>query len=386
MNIVVAGHTFVQRENWARWERFSELYADCEVTLLVQAKWKIDRYGVERIHRVEAYRKNNFQVIPLRQCKVGRQIHFSLDMHLRNLQPDIFHIVDERYGWWPYQALLYRRLCAPKVVTIGYSYTNIEYELKKFRHRLKENAFFRGMDAIICGNSEACHILRRHGYTKPISIQQENGADERIWFPGKSDEIRKKLHFKGFVTGFVGALIHDKGVLDLAEAVAEMGEGGWTFVVIGDGPLKDNMKKILAAGGKLENTRFLGYLYRENIPPLMREFDALVLPSRTVHNWKEQFGLVLAEAMLSKVATIGSDSGAIPEVIGDAGLVFPEGNVKALRDCIERLQKDHKLREDLAEKGYQRALAKYSVTALSKQSHEFFLELLEDGKSKRRGK
>ena len=42
--------------------------------------------------------------------------------------------------------------------------------------------------------------------------------------------------------------------------------------------------------------------------------------------WKEQFGHVIIEAMACKVPVIGSDSGEIPHVIGDAGLIFPEGN------------------------------------------------------------
>ena len=51
-----------------------------------------------------------------------------------------------------------------------------------------------------------------------------------------------------------------------------------------------------------------------------------MLPSLTRPNWKEQFGRVLIEAMASGVPVIGSDSGAIPDVIGQAGLIFPEGD------------------------------------------------------------
>ena len=54
----------------------------------------------------------------------------------------------------------------------------------------------------------------------------------------------------------------------------------------------------------------------------MRKLHALVLPSRTTPRWKEQFGRVLIEAMACGVPPVGSDSGEIPHVIDDAGLVF----------------------------------------------------------------
>lgn len=66
----------------------------------------------------------------------------------------------------------------------------------------------------------------------------------------------------------------------------------------------------------------MGYMERKDIPRYIREFDVLVLPSKTIPTWREQFGLVLAEAMLSRVAVIGSSSGGITEVIGDAGMIF----------------------------------------------------------------
>ena len=58
--------------------------------------------------------------------------------------------------------------------------------------------------------------------------------------------------------------------------------------------------------------------------------DVSVLPSLTRPNWKEQFGRTLAEAMSCETPVIGSDSGEIPHVIGDAGLIFKEGDAQAL--------------------------------------------------------
>ena len=111
--------------------------------------------------------------------------------------------------------------------------------------------------------------------------------------------------------------------------------------------------------------------------------DTLVLPSETTYKfktltaagWKEQFGHVLIEAMACKVPVVGSDSGEIPHVIKDAGLVFPEGNVEALRNCLLQLMENNELRESLAGLGYQRAMEQYTNKALAKQLLEFYQEI-----------
>ena len=77
----------------------------------------------------------------------------------------------------------------------------------------------------------------------------------------------------------------------------------------------------------------------------------MVVPSLTTPQWKEQYGRIIAEAMACGVPVVGSDSGAIPEVIGDAGLVVSENDPMALADALSRLMSDQKLLERLATAG-----------------------------------
>ena len=79
----------------------------------------------------------------------------------------------------------------------------------------------------------------------------------------------------------------------------------------------------------------------------LARMSVLVLPSLTTARWKEQFGRVLIEAMALGVPVIGSDSGEIPWVIGDAGLVFPEGNSAVLRERLRALFHDERLLQEL---------------------------------------
>jgi glycosyltransferase involved in cell wall biosynthesis len=106
----------------------------------------------------------------------------------------------------------------------------------------------------------------------------------------------------------------------------------------------------------------------------------VVLPSCTTRVWKEQFGRILVEAMACKVPVVGSDSGAIPEVVGNAGLIFPEGDVAMLAECLQRLKESPELRHELAERGYVRATTLYSQEHIGRLSVNFYKEVLGAGK------
>jgi glycosyltransferase involved in cell wall biosynthesis len=77
------------------------------------------------------------------------------------------------------------------------------------------------------------------------------------------------------------------------------------------------------------------------------------------------------------VPVIGSDSGEIPYVIEDAGLVFPEGDISALQNCLQQLMEQPELVQKLAELGYERAMSQYTNKALARQLLDFYKQLIE---------
>jgi glycosyltransferase involved in cell wall biosynthesis len=85
---------------------------------------------------------------------------------------------------------------------------------------------------------------------------------------------------------------------------------------------------------------------------------------------------VLIEAMACQVPVIGSDSGEIPHVIGDTGLVFPEGNAAALANCIRTLMDEPDTRMRFSKAGYDRTMTSYTNRALAQQVLDFYQELL----------
>jgi glycosyltransferase involved in cell wall biosynthesis len=75
------------------------------------------------------------------------------------------------------------------------------------------------------------------------------------------------------------------------------------------------------------------------------------VPSKSTRNWTEQFGRVLVEAMWAKCPVLAYRSGAIPEVVGDAGELVPEGNIDALSDSLSWMSSDEGRRGELAARG-----------------------------------
>ena len=79
---------------------------------------------------------------------------------------------------------------------------------------------------------------------------------------------------------------------------------------------------------------------------------------------------MLPEAMSCGVPVIGSSSGEIPNVVGDAGLIVPEGDVAALAGAIERLAGDPDLWAELSRRGRARVLEHYTQAALARRYYE----------------
>jgi len=379
VRVLVVSHAMVQDASRARWKRLAERHS-AEVTLIVPMHWESIWFGVLRTWEPAPVEGGGFRVIPLpvtNSRKWGAYIFRSLDARLRTLRPDVIYVGQEETTLVLQQMILYRRLWARNAKLLFFSWNNLHVPQERLRARLRWRNVRRSADAAIAGNSEVAQVLRGAGFAKPLIVQTEIGVDEKEFRPDETARarVRAELGLKGFVIGFVGRLVVDKGVTELVEAALAL-PGQWLLMLVGDGRLRREVEARFTQHGLTNRLRLLGEQPIDAMPRYFQAMDVLVLPSRTMPNWKEQFGLVLAQAMACDVPVIGSSSGAIPEVIGEAGLVFPEGDISALRNCLQRLMADAIFRGELAQQGFERALAKYSATALADETHIFFQQLL----------
>ena len=146
--------------------------------------------------------------------------------------------------------------------------------------------------------------------------------------------------------------------------------------VLGSGPDRARLEKAAQWLGLSSQVTFDQKLPSTHLPHYFSGLDVLVLPSPTRSNWKEQFGRVLIEAMACDVIAVGARSGAIPEVIGEAGLTFEEGNMAELRVHLQRLIDDVTLREELRQKGRRRVTEQYTQAAIAKNTIEVYRQIV----------
>jgi len=102
-----------------------------------------------------------------------------------------------------------------------------------------------------------------------------------------------------------------------------------------------------------------------------------VLPSLTRPNWVEKFGRVLIEAMACGIPVIGSSSGEIPNVLGEAGLIFKEGDTGDLRDKLMRLINNKDLRNQLGKLGREKTVKHYSWKSIAGQTINLYEQLMD---------
>ena len=177
-----------------------------------------------------------------------------------------------------------------------------------------------------------------------------------------------------FVVGFVGRHEFAKWLPDLIAALEGL-EGEWSFLSLGTGPFKDEAKKRLKAARGKTGVCLCGYVPHEQTPPYYRCMDVLVLVSRQVGIKREPAGVVIMEANLSGVPAIGSDLPGPAEMVGEAGVVIPEGDVEALRACLKHLRDNPTLRKQLAQKARLRALEMFAASAIARDTFAFFQKI-----------
>jgi glycosyltransferase involved in cell wall biosynthesis len=161
----------------------------------------------------------------------------------------------------------------------------------------------------------------------------------------------------------------------LLKAVAGM-DAVWRLAIVGAGPARDRLDVLVRRLGLADRVSFEGEIPSVRLPAFYRELDVLVLPSRSQPNWVEQFGRVLIEAMACGVPVVGSDCGEIPSVVEDAGLIFPEGDAEALRECLARLMRNSDLWADLARRGRERVLARFTQAQIAAQTVAVYREMM----------
>jgi len=341
-------------------------FPDVELMVVVPLSWR----DGSRLIQLERAHTVGYELI-VEPIALNGSFHFHfyprLGRRLRTFAPDVVHVDEEPYNFATFHALLLAKSAGARVLWFTWQNLNRRYPLP---FRLIERYNLRHADYGIAGSAGAAVVWREKGYTGPLAIIPQFGVDPDIFAP----RLNERDPTRGFLIGHVARLVPEKGLDLLLEAVAGM-DSVWRLAIVGAGPERDQLEPLARRLDLADRVSFEEVIPSLRMPAFYRELDALVLPSRSRPNWVEQFGRVLIEAMACGVPVIGSDCGEIPNVVGDAGLIFPEGDVGALRECLMRLMRDPDLRADLARRGRERVLAHFTQAQVAAQTVAVYREM-----------
>jgi len=296
-------------------------------------------------------------------------------------RPDIIHVMEEPFSLAAYEFLRIKKLFARPAKTILYSFENIDIR-QRFPYSVFQSYNLDNADAIVVVPEESMPLWRKRGFRGKIStigLGVDSGFYRKVP-KERAFEALKTGPNDIFTVGYAGRVVKEKGIETLVEAQGILKKDNLTCRLLiagsGDDKYKSSLIKRSADLGVGGLISYLGPLSQKDLPYFYSAIDALTLASLTTPGWKEQFGRTLIEAMACETPVIGSSSGEIPNVIGEAGLVFKEGDATELAERIKRLMTDVVLRKGLSRKGLERARDEFSWKAIAGKYVKLYGELL----------
>lgn len=170
-----------------------------------------------------------------------------------------------------------------------------------------------------------------------------------------------------FVIGAVGRLSPEKGQLYLVRAMAHLRHVDCVCLLVGDGPMRQELERVAVQEEVADRVRFLGF--REDVAAVMSDFDVVVVPSIN-----ETFGITIVEAFALKKMVIASDVGGIPELVhpGRTGLLVPARDSAALAGAIEYAFTHRSECERMGHSAREFAMSTFTTTVMADKTIEYF--------------
>jgi len=361
MQAVVVGHAMIRASNRLVYRALARRGVD--VTLVVPTRWSTP-LGDLRAEDEPA--DSGVRVAAWRRWGRAHSNCYVLEGSLSTLisrdRTAVIYVDEDPAGFAAGQAARAARRTGAGLVVLA-----IQNIFKRYPppFSMLQRAVLRTAGAAVSTSDQAAETLRRRGFDGPM-VAMPFATDLQPLSAERRGEVRALHGLSGPLVGYVGRLVPEKGVDTLIDALALL--RGVHGVIVGDGPLRGALEAQAREAGLGARLRFLGALPADRAADVIGALDCLVLPSRTSRTWSEQFGRVLIEAMASGVPVVASASGAIPEVVGDAGILVEEGDVKGFAQSIDSVLSPRTGR-GYAERGRARAARSFSLDAAAEALH-----------------
>lgn len=294
---------------------------------------------------------------------------------------DVLDIHEEPFALATAEVLLLRALRrgARRTPVVLYTAQNIR---KRYPvpFRWLERWALRVASGISACNIEAARIAEDKGFAGRARVIPL-GVDEARFSPAdaasgrvatRSDASRDQAA-DTIVVGFLGRLVPEKGLLVLLDAVAR--DPRLRLRIGGSGPLGAELAERGEAATLAGRIELVGAVDPDDVVAFYRTLDVLAVPSLPTPEWTEQFGRVAVEAMACGVPVVSSDAGALPDVVGGAGIVVPAGDAVALAAALAEAGGSRSA--ELRASGFARAAA-CSWTAVARDYLDLYRSVLHE--------
>lgn len=340
-----------------------------DLTVILPPRWGAQKAEVSE---AEGYK------VRVMRCWLTPYNHFHFyPARIGNIDADIVHLEEEPWSLVTHQFMRKCSRARKPVVFTTWQNVRKNYPVP---FNWFERYTFSHAEAGVAGTKEIRDILRAKGFEKAVSVIPL-GVDPERFKETSVIPLRKKLGLENaFLVGYIGRMVHTKGLPDLIHAMTLL-PPACVLVMIGDGELRGELERLAQSIGVASRVRWIPWLHSLEVPTYTNLLDVSVLPSRTQTRSKEQFGRVLVEAMACEKAVVGSTTGGIPEVVGDAGLIYHEREVEALAAHLRCLYQNPELRRSLGTRGRARVLARYTHRRIAQQHLELYQEVLSSHKN-----
>ena len=366
VKVMVVSHSYVAAENQKNVDALSSLV---QLSVVVPETINDGVFGA-----LDANKHSNVIVYPRISLWGVQYLLRTIDLNLRQFQPNIIHVEYDPWSIIYWQVWLFKSLFARKAKLICTVKNNTYRHYSGVKGWFKTaiaHFFIKRCDFFIAVNKGVQNIYDKHfkvSFSK-IEVMQHLGVDTVLFSPRVNDEQGAVLNI-----GFCGRFNEEKGIDDLLKAVTILinQNPNITLSLIGDGEMKNELLAL--------NLPWLNVLERvphNEVAAFMQTLDLFVLPSRISVEHEEHDAHALLEAMSCGVPVIGSTSGIIPEVIdGNSGLLFEAGNVDDLIMQLNTLIRSEQLREKYATMGVRRVNTYYSIDVLAKKKKQIYQQVL----------
>lgn len=329
---------------------------EIDLTLLVHPTRPNTHYSIDALAAAHGSR---LRIIPIDIAPFSLREQLRMPAIARQLHPDVWHA--------PYYIMPYRRLGCPAVVTF---YDTIPLNLPKYwsaRHRaifrITHRLALRSADRVIAISEATCRDLTRHFGLDDSRITVTPLAADENFRPQPPGEIARVRHAYDLPPGYLlyfGINKPPKNLVRLVRAYSialsrlpesELPAYYPDLVIAGAwDPRYPEAKQIAAASAFIDRIRFLGPVAGADLPALYSGADWFV--SATLH---EGFGLPALEALACGTPVVCSNTSSMPEVVGDAAVLFNPKKVETIADALHRAMSKPALREEMREHGLARA-------------------------------